>query len=155
VRGEKIAPWDGPPTVRVKTTLTEVAGFATRPGFIEDKDLQFPDRWRRGGEWGHEVARGLLPRRITAESITKCNDGDRVAVAVRSRLPRNRSCAGLMGRCYSAAKNALKPTRGAFSGGGVPRRLIFLPADAAEGPNFPGCSNEPTNPPRPRVHQTR
>jgi len=64
--------------------------FATRPGFIEDKDLQFPID---GGEvrWGHEVAVGYFAQ-DHGESITK----GRTAIEWLWQCDpaaRNRSCA--------------------------------------------------------------
>src|SRR5467141_3875236 len=117
VRGEKIALMGR--NGAGKTTLLKSL-VRNAPGFIEDKDLQFPID---GGEvrWGHEVAVGYFAQ-DHGESITKGMTAiewlwqfDPAASQQELR--------GLMGQMLFSGEDALKPTR-ALSGG-ESARLIF------------------------------
>jgi len=135
VRGEKIALM-GRNGVGKTTMLKSLVRNA--PGFIEDKDLQFPID---GGEvrWGHEVAVGYFAQ-DHGESITKGMTAidwlwqfDPAASQQELR--------GLMGQMLFSGEDALKPTR-ALSGG-ESARLIFCRL-MLQKPNFL-VLDEPTN----------
>jgi ATPase subunit of ABC transporter with duplicated ATPase domains len=135
VRGEKIALM-GRNGVGKTTMLKSLVRNA--PGFIEDKDLQFPID---GGEvrWGHEVAVGYFAQ-DHGESITKGMTAidwlwqfDPTASQQELR--------GLMGQMLFSGEDALKPTR-ALSGG-ESARLIFCRL-MLQKPNFL-VLDEPTN----------
>jgi ATPase subunit of ABC transporter with duplicated ATPase domains len=135
IRGEKIALM-GRNGVGKTTMLKSLVRNA--PGFIEDKDLQFPID---GGEvrWGHEVAVGYFAQ-DHGESITKGITAidwlwqfDPTASQQELR--------GLMGQMLFSGEDALKPTR-ALSGG-ESARLIFCRL-MLQKPNFL-VLDEPTN----------
>src|SRR6266403_10520 len=135
VRGEKIALMGR--NGAGKTTLLKSL-VRNAPGFIEDKDLQFPID---GGEvrWGHEVAVGYFAQ-DHGESITKGMTAiewlwqfDPAASQQELR--------GLMGQMLFSGEDALKPTR-ALSGG-ESARLIFCRL-MLQKPNFL-VLDEPTN----------
>src|SRR5467141_5231229 len=117
VRGEKIALMGR--NGAGKTTLLKSL-VRNAPGFIEDKDLQFPID---GGEvrWGHEVAVGYFAQ-DHGESITK----GMTAIDWLWQFDPSASqqeLRGLMGQMLFSGEDALKPTR-ALSGG-ESARLIF------------------------------
>src|SRR5438876_10890486 len=135
VRGEKIALMGR--NGAGKTTMLKSL-VRNAPGFIEDKDLQFPID---GGEvrWGHEVAVGYFAQ-DHGESITKGMTAiewlwqfDPAASQQELR--------GLMGQMLFSGEDALKPTR-ALSGG-ESARLIFCRL-MLQKPNFL-VLDEPTN----------
>src|SRR5213593_4847987 len=135
VRGEKIALMGR--NGAGKTTMLK-SMVRNAPGFIEDKDLQFPID---GGEvrWGHEVAVGYFAQ-DHGESITKGMTAidwlwqfDPAASQQELR--------GLMGQMLFSGEDALKPTR-ALSGG-ESARLIFCKL-MLQKPNFL-VLDEPTN----------
>jgi ATPase subunit of ABC transporter with duplicated ATPase domains len=135
VRGEKIALMGR--NGAGKTTLLKSL-VRNAPGFIDDKDQQFPIN---GGEvrWGHEVAVGYFAQ-DHGESITKGMTAidwlwqyDPAASQQELR--------GLMGQMLFSGEDALKPTR-ALSGG-ESARLIFCRL-MLQKPNFL-VLDEPTN----------
>src|SRR5437016_5717298 len=135
VRGEKIALMGR--NGAGKTTMLKSL-VRNAPGFIEDKDQQFPID---GGEvrWGHEVAVGYFAQ-DHGESITKGMTAidwlwqfDPTASQQELR--------GLMGQMLFSGEDALKPTR-ALSGG-ESARLIFCRL-MLQKPNFL-VLDEPTN----------
>jgi len=135
VRGEKIALM-GRNGVGKTTMLKSLVRNA--PGFIEDKDLQFPID---GGEvrWGHEVAVGYFAQ-DHGESITK----GMTAIDWLWQFDPSASqqeLRGLMGQMLFSGEDALKPTR-ALSGG-ESARLIFCRL-MLQKPNFL-VLDEPTN----------
>jgi ATPase subunit of ABC transporter with duplicated ATPase domains len=135
VRGEKIALM-GRNGVGKTTMLKSLVRNA--PGFIEDKDLQFP---MDGGEvrWGHEVAVGYFAQ-DHGESITK----GMTAIDWLWQFDPSASqqeLRGLMGQMLFSGEDALKPTR-ALSGG-ESARLIFCRL-MLQKPNFL-VLDEPTN----------
>src|SRR3977135_702284 len=135
VRGEKIALM-GRNGVGKTTMLKSLVRNA--PGFIDDKDLQFPID---GGEvrWGHEVAVGYFAQ-DHGESITK---GMTAIDWLWEFDPADiqRELRGLMGQMLFSGEDALKPTR-ALSGG-ESARLIFCRL-MLQKPNFL-VLDEPTN----------
>jgi ATPase subunit of ABC transporter with duplicated ATPase domains len=135
VRGEKIALM-GRNGVGKTTMLKSLVRNA--PGFIEDKDLQFPID---GGEvrWGHEVTVGYFAQ-DHGESITK----GMTAIDWLWQFDPSASqqeLRGLMGQMLFSGEDALKPTR-ALSGG-ESARLIFCRL-MLQKPNFL-VLDEPTN----------
>jgi ATPase subunit of ABC transporter with duplicated ATPase domains len=135
VRGEKIALMGR--NGAGKTTLLKSL-VRNAPGFIDDKDQQFPID---GGEvrWGHEVAVGYFAQ-DHGESITKGMTAidwlwqyDPAASQQELR--------GLMGQMLFSGEDALKPTH-ALSGG-ESARLIFCRL-MLQKPNFL-VLDEPTN----------
>src|SRR6266404_5354574 len=135
VRGEKIALMGR--NGAGKTTLLKSL-VRNAPGFIEDKDLQFPID---GGEvrWGHEVTVGYFAQ-DHGESITK----GMTAIDWLWQFDPSASqqeLRGLMGQMLFSGEDALKPTR-ALSGG-ESARLIFCRL-MLQKPNFL-VLDEPTN----------
>src|SRR6202047_597527 len=135
VRGEKIALMGR--NGAGKTTLLKSL-VRNAPGFIEDKDLQFPID---GGEvrWGHEVAVGYFAQ-DHGESITK---GMTAIDWLWQFDPsaNQQELRGLMGQMLFSGEDALKPTK-ALSGG-ESARLIFCKL-MLQKPNFL-VLDEPTN----------
>src|SRR6201997_2938084 len=135
VRGEKIALM-GRNGVGKTTMLKSLVRNA--PGFVEEKDLQFPID---GGEvrWGHEVAVGYFAQ-DHGESITK----GMTAIDWLWQFDPSASqqeLRGLMGQMLFSGEDALKPTK-ALSGG-ESARLIFCKL-MLQKPNFL-VLDEPTN----------